>query len=98
MSSVNKKQELIFKNELITLEQIYNFTCEAPLFAQKTNLEKIILFFSNIQDSTPEKKKIINTNNRFTIVINKNEVNIDLIDAPNFHDKSIFINWIFNSI
>lgn len=94
----NENQKLIFKNKLIDLEQIYNFTCEHPSFSQKTNLDKIKLFCINIQDFIPKKQKIISNKNELIIKVNKREITIDIVKSPSFDNKEPFINWIFHKI
>lgn len=87
---------MAFEYNKISIEQIYNFVCEIPGFSKKTNYEKIIIFFINIQEDFSDN---INIDQEKTLInMNGKEILIDLFDAPKFINKFNFIDWIFNKI
>lgn len=88
------------KNEYykVDLEQIYNFICEIPDFNYESNSNKIKVFFTTIQDKIQYKNIKSLPDNDFTIIINGHEVLFNILEAPKFLNKKMFINWVVNKI
>lgn len=82
------------ENYKIGLEQIYNFICEFPGFSSKSNLEKINIFCRNIHDKFQKNTNNDNLSEKMILLVNGKEIILNLLDAPKFMNKDMFINWI----
>ncbi|WP_130804014.1 hypothetical protein [Acinetobacter ihumii] len=78
------------------LNQIYDFIKERPNFSKKTQFEKIVDFFREIHEDSDTTFKF-ETPHR--IIGNFGlPLIVSIHDAPDYNDKSRFIDWVLARI
>jgi hypothetical protein len=85
------------KNELCSLEQIYNFLLMRPYFHNYSQFEKLKEFFYEIHEMESGFFEVKNSY-RFLGTFNGREKLIDSSHSPDFLDKSRFLQWVMHQI
>ena len=85
------------KNELCSLEQIYNFLLMRPYFHKNTQFEKLKEFFYEIHEMNGGFFEVKNSYS-FLGTFNGKQNFIDSTNSPNFLDKKVFLEWVIRQI
>lgn len=80
-------------NSLVAIEQIYNFLKVTPNYKMNNQFDKLKDFFFELNDhkigdfeSAQPLKYIFN--------FNKSWISMDAVAAPDFNNKTLFLNWV----
>ena len=80
-------------NSLIAIEQIYNFLKVTPDYKMNNQFDKLKDFFFELNDhkigdfESPAPLK-------FIFNFNKSWISMDAVAAPDFNNKTLFLNWV----